>query len=125
MTKHLKLCLLTSLLLITFSFHLDPQQSYKGNEISQQYFNFEKKVNLTPNFNDDEKKYRKNPTRREIFTYMCEIGKKYNLPPEILERFPLKTNNGTEMEFAHNGSKISVGKSGKITFGKTGHPSFG
>ena len=34
-----------------------------------------------------------------------------NLPPEILERFPLKTNNGTEMEFAHNGSKISVATS--------------
>lgn len=34
-----------------------------------------------------------------------------NLPPEIRERFPLKTNNGTEIEFAHNGSKISVGTS--------------
>ena len=34
-----------------------------------------------------------------------------NLPPEIMERFPLKTNNGTEMEFAHNGSKISVATS--------------
>lgn len=34
-----------------------------------------------------------------------------NLPAEILERFPLKTNNGTEMEFAHNGSKISVATS--------------
>lgn len=34
-----------------------------------------------------------------------------NLPPEIRERFPLKTCNKSEMEFAHNGSTIRVATS--------------
>lgn len=34
-----------------------------------------------------------------------------SLPPEIRERFPLKTCNQSEMEFAHNGSTIRVATS--------------
>ena len=34
-----------------------------------------------------------------------------NLPQEIRDRFPLKTSNQSQMEFAHNGSKIRVATS--------------
>lgn len=84
MTKLMKLCLLTPLLLVAMSFHLNPKQSLNGTSISTQNFNFEKNVNVNPNFRDSSGVHHRNPTGKEIFAYMCEIGEKYNIPPEIL-----------------------------------------
>lgn len=84
MTKSLKLCLLTPLLLVLMSFQINPNQSTEESNIPTLSFHFEKQVNRNLNFNDDDDLSRRNPSRKKIFTYMCEVGTKYNIPPEIL-----------------------------------------
>lgn len=73
------------LFMLFLSSPLNPDVDLNNTAMSTKQFTIQKMTNINPNLNDsEEQKKGENPSRRDIYQAMLEIGNKYSIPPEIL-----------------------------------------